>query len=162
MVVQATFQHNPQRQEAEGLSWPLPADLDEIALKRCPVPPSPVRSPVERCLPDWAAIHRERKSRKKATLHLRWEELKQSHPGSYRCSWCRDLYRRWLRQLHVALRHEHRAGKRCSWITRGRRFGGCPPGRAKFAWPRCSSQSWVPEVTPAPKPLRARYLWDWI
>jgi transposase len=89
-VGKATIRRYPQRLEAAELSWPLPADLDDVALERRLFPPSPVASPDERCLPDWAAIHRELKSRKNVTLHLLWEEYKQAHPRGYAYSWYCD------------------------------------------------------------------------
>ena len=79
-VSKSTVQRYLERLKAAGLSWPLPADLDDVALERRLFPPPPVASPEERCLPDCAAIHRELKSRKNVTLQLLWEEYKQANP----------------------------------------------------------------------------------
>ncbi len=111
-VGKGTVRRYLQRLEAAGLSWPLPADLDDVALERRLFPPPPVASPDERCLPDCAAIHRELKSRKDVTLQLLWEEYKQAHPQGYAYSWYCELYRAWRHQLDVVLRHEHRAGEK--------------------------------------------------
>ena len=111
-VSKSTVQRYLERLKAAGLSWPLPADLDDVALERRLFPPPPVASPEERCLPDCAAIHRELKSRKNVTLQLLWEEYKQANPLGYAYSWYCELYREWQRRLDVVLRHEHRAGEK--------------------------------------------------
>ena len=74
-VGKGTVQRYLERLKAAGLSWPLPAELDDVALERRLFPPPPVASPEDRCLPDCATIHRELKSRKNVTLQLLWEEL---------------------------------------------------------------------------------------
>jgi transposase len=76
----STVQRYLERLKAAGLSWPLPSDLDDVALERRLYPPPPVASPEERCLPDCAPIHKGLKSRKNVTLQLLWEEYKQAHP----------------------------------------------------------------------------------
>jgi transposase len=78
-VSRSTVQRCLERLKSAGLSWPLPADLDDVALERRLFPPPPVASPAQRCLPDCAAIHKEPKSRKNVTLQLLWEEYKQTH-----------------------------------------------------------------------------------
>jgi transposase len=111
-VSRSTVQRCLERLKAAGLSWPLPAELDDVALERRLYPPLPVTSPTQRCLPDCAAIHKELKSRKNVTLQLLWEEYKQANPLGYAYSWYCELYRDWQRQLDVVLRHEHRAGEK--------------------------------------------------
>ena len=71
-VSRSTVQRCLERLKAAGLSWPLPADLDDVALERSLYPPQPVTSSAQRCLPDCAAIHKELKSRKNVTLQLLW------------------------------------------------------------------------------------------
>jgi transposase len=100
------------RLRAAGLSWPLPADLDDVALERRLFPPPPAPSSYDRPLPDWAAIHKELKSRKNVTLQLLWEEYKQAYPEGYAYSWYCECYRQWEHRLDVVLRHEHRAGEK--------------------------------------------------
>jgi hypothetical protein len=63
-VSRSTVQRSLERLKAAGLSWPLPADLDDVALERRLYPPAPVASPEQRMLPDCAAIHKELKSRR--------------------------------------------------------------------------------------------------
>ena len=111
-VSRSTVQRCLERLKAAGLSWPLPADLDDVALERRLYPPLPVASAEQRCLPDCAAIHKELKSRKNVTLQLLWEEYKQANPQGYAYSWYCELYREWQRRLDVVLRQEHRAGEK--------------------------------------------------
>ena len=111
-VSRSTVQRCLERLKAAGLSWPLPVELDDMALERRLYPPPPVTSPEQRCLPDCAAIHQELKSDKNVTLQLLWEEYKQANPLGYAYSWYCELYREWQRQLDVVLRQEHRAGEK--------------------------------------------------
>ena len=111
-VSKSTVQRYLERLKAAGLSWPLPSDLDDVALERRLFPPPPVAPPEERCLPDCAAIHRELKSRKNVTLQLLWEEYKQANPLGYAYSWYCELYREWKCRLDVVMRQEHRAGEK--------------------------------------------------
>ena len=111
-VSRSTVQRCLERLKAAGLSWPLPADLDDVVLERRLYPPQPVTSAERRSLPDCAAIHKELKSRKNVTLQLLWEEYKQANPQGYNYSWYCELYRQWQRQLDVVLRQEHRAGEK--------------------------------------------------
>src|ERR1039458_9124974 len=90
-VGKGTVQRYLERLKAAGLSWPLPAELDDVALERRLYPPLPVTSPTQRCLPDCAAIHKELKSRKNVTLQLLWEEYKQANPLGYAYSWYCEL-----------------------------------------------------------------------
>src|SRR5277367_3833396 len=66
-VGKGTVRRYLERLKAAGLSWPLPAALDDVELERRLFPPPQIASPEERCLPDYAAIHRELKSRKNVT-----------------------------------------------------------------------------------------------
>jgi transposase len=111
-VGKGTVQRYLERLKAAGLSWPLPTDLDDVALERRLFPPSPVPSSQERPLPDGAVIHKELKSRKNVTLQLLWEEYKQAYPEGYAYSWYCESYRQWQRRLDVVLRQEHRAGEK--------------------------------------------------
>ena len=49
------------RAEEAGLSWPLPAELDDGALERLLFPCTPSLPTAARALPDWSTIHRESK-----------------------------------------------------------------------------------------------------
>jgi transposase len=111
-VSKSTVQRYLERLKAAGLGWPLPSDLDDVALERRLFPPPPVAPSEDRFLPDCAAIHRELKSRKNVTLQLLWEEYRQANPQGYAYSWYCELYREWKRRLDVVMRQEHRAGEK--------------------------------------------------
>ena len=66
-----------RRAREVNLSWPLPTDLDDLALELM-LYPSEERFRHE--LPDLQHIHQELK-RKGVTLHLLWEEYKDKEPG---------------------------------------------------------------------------------
>lgn len=48
-----------RRAEEAGLTWPLPADLEDGALERLLFPLAPTLPAAVRGLPDWSTIHRE-------------------------------------------------------------------------------------------------------
>jgi transposase len=98
-----------RRAKKAGLSWPLPADLDDGSLEtRLFAPPEPKR---ERVRPDLARTHQELK-RKYVTLHLLWEEYFEAHPDGYRYSQFCEIYRRWAKKLKPSMRQVHRAGEK--------------------------------------------------
>jgi transposase len=111
LVGKGTVRRYLKRLEAAGLSWPLPADLDEAALEKKLFPPPPPPSAGERPAPDCAQIHKELKS-PNVTLQLLWEEYKQVHPDGYNYSWYCELYREWARHVDIVLRQEHHAGEK--------------------------------------------------
>jgi transposase len=97
------------RARRAGLSWPLPADLDDGSLEaRLFATPEPN---CERIPPDVARIHKELK-RKGVTLHLLWEEYLEVHPEGYRYSQFCEIYRRWAKKLKPSMRQVHRAGEK--------------------------------------------------
>jgi hypothetical protein len=67
-----------RRAVAAGLTWPLPAELDDRALEALLFPPV-TPSNVARPMPDWAHIHAELR-RKGVTLELLWLEYREQHP----------------------------------------------------------------------------------
>lgn len=95
-----------------GLSWPLPEEVDHTVLQArmfsasCKAPRS------GRPVPDWAAIHEERRRYKHVTLQLLWQEYKQTYPDGYQYSQFCDRYHGWRRKLDLVLRQEHRAGEK--------------------------------------------------
>lgn len=97
--------------KAAGLSWPLPAGLDETDLERLLFPPVSER-PKLRAEPDWGHVHTEYK-RKGVTLILLWQEYKESHPDDgYQLSQFCDNYRKWRAKLNITMRMNHRAGEK--------------------------------------------------
>jgi len=96
---------------ATGLSWPLPAEIDDgQIMRRLYGGTEPSREPA-RPLPDPATLHRELR-RKGVTLQLLWQEYREIHPEGYGYSQFCELYRRWEKRLHPSLRQEYRAGER--------------------------------------------------
>ncbi|OYV74585.1 MAG: IS21 family transposase [Chromatiales bacterium 21-64-14] len=94
-----------------GLSWPLPADLDDAALERR-LFPRPASLPADlRTVPDWAQMHQELK-RKGVTLVLLWQEYKVTCPEGYQYSAFCMHYRAWRGTRDVVMRQSHRAGER--------------------------------------------------
>lgn len=62
-----------QRAQAAGVTWPLPASLDEMALEQLLFPASAPLRTGSPAAPDWAHIHHEL-TRKGVTLWLLWQE----------------------------------------------------------------------------------------
>ncbi len=100
-----------RRAEAAGLSWPLPAELDDGTLEQLLFPAAPTLPAPVRGLPDWSTINRELK-RKGVTLFLLWQEYRAQHPQGYQYSWFCEHYRAWQGRLDVVMRQDHRAGEK--------------------------------------------------
>ena len=94
-----------------GLSWPLPADLDDKAIEALLYPSVKNGSIKKHAMPSMEYLHQELR-RKSVTLHLLWYEHKQENPDGYQYSRFCDLYRVWEKKLDVCLRQEHRAGEK--------------------------------------------------
>jgi transposase len=100
-----------RRAKGTGLSWPLPAELDDAQLERKLFPP-PVAIPSDqRAVPDWSVVNQEFR-RKGVTLQLLWDEYKEANPEGFQYSWFCDSYRRWLGKVDVVMRQTHRAGEK--------------------------------------------------
>src|SRR3981189_3197175 len=101
------------RARAAGVSWPLPADLDDEQLEALLFPPPPAIAADQRPMPDWAAVHRELR-RPNVTLSLLWEEYRggTGAQDGFGYSWFCDLYREWVGRLKPTLRQVHTAGER--------------------------------------------------
>lgn len=100
-----------RRATEAGLTWPLPADLDDARLERLLFPPPPDLPAQERGIPDWAHIHGELKH-KGVTQFLLWQEYRGSHVDGYQYSWFCEHYRAWRGKLDVVMRQDHRAGEK--------------------------------------------------
>jgi transposase len=100
-----------QRAAAAGVTWPLPADLDDETLegRLFARPGAPVAT--DRVLPDPAGLHQELK-RPGVTLHLLWTEYRATHPQGYAYSQFCERYRQWVRTLKPSMRQVHRAGEK--------------------------------------------------
>lgn len=98
--------------ERAGLSWPLPAQLDDSALALALFPPEPAPLEPRLAPPDFALLHQELK-RKGVTRRLLWEEYCQQHPGqAYQYTQFCVLYRDWRLRLKATMRQSHRAGEK--------------------------------------------------
>ena len=105
----STVQECVQRCRQAGLSWPLPAELDEVLLHdrlyRREVPLS--RAPQV----DFAMLRAEL-ARPGVTRLLLWQEYKAQHPDGWQYSAFCDQYRRWLSTQELVLRHNHTPGEK--------------------------------------------------
>lgn len=99
------------RAKLAGLTWPLPAQLDDGALENLLFPPQRPIASDSRQMPDMDYVHKELK-RKGVTLHLLWYEYKEANPDGYQYSRFCELYRQWAGKLDVCLRQHHRAGEK--------------------------------------------------
>ena len=97
------------RARAAGVSWPLPADLDDVQLEALLFPPPPAIAADLRPMPDWAWVHRELR-RPNVTLALLWDEYIERCPEGYRYSRFCELYRGWASRLSVTMRQAHIGG----------------------------------------------------
>lgn len=93
---------------AAGITWPLPAELDEHALANKLQPP-PAKLPTAP-LPDFTRLHQELR-RKGVTLQLLWEEYAEANPIEHFSypHFCR-LYRQWRQRLQPTMRQTHTPG----------------------------------------------------
>ncbi len=98
---------------ALGLSWPLPAELDDSQLAQLFYPRADTAASTRYQVPDWAALHQELK-RKDMTKQLLWEEYTQQYPNRcYSYSQFCDRYRHWCGQQKRSMRQTHKAGEKC-------------------------------------------------
>jgi transposase len=106
--------HYIKRAKACGLTWPLPADLNDEMLQECLFPKEPVDPVNQESLKagvDYKKIHTELK-RKGGTLLLLWYEYKAAHPQGYSYSQFCRLYRNHAKQLTPSMRLTHHAGEK--------------------------------------------------
>ena len=97
--------------ERAGLSWPLPAELDETALAAKLWPPAPAGA-AKFVTPDFVYIHEQLKQ-KGVTRQLLWDEYSEQHPGqAYQYTKFCTLYGEWRRRLKATMRQTHRAGEK--------------------------------------------------
>lgn len=94
-----------------GLSWPLPAEVDETRLEQQLFPAPPALPAQARGIPDWNQIHQELKF-PKTTLFLLWQEYRAANPEGFQYSWFCENYRAWQGKLDLVMRQDHRAGEK--------------------------------------------------
>ncbi len=81
-VGRTTAREYLERAQHAGLSWPLPGDLTDEALRQRLFPAPRTGQTKDRPQPDWRVIHRERR-KPGVTLMLLWEEYRAVHPHCY-------------------------------------------------------------------------------
>jgi transposase len=99
--------------KALGITWPLPAGMDETQLesKLFRGEPKPATNFTK---PDFSDLHQELK-RKGVTLQLLWAEYAEAHGArAYRYSQFCARYQRWRAQQKRSMRQIHRAGEKLS------------------------------------------------
>jgi transposase len=99
------------RAQAAGLTWPLPAGMDDRQLEDQLFRRQEVPVPEQRAVPNWAFVHKELR-RKGVTLMLLWEEHKAQCPDGYQYTQFVHYYRQWAGRLDAVMRHNHRAGEK--------------------------------------------------
>lgn len=109
-VAKSTVDEYVQRAAAAGLGWPLPPDLDDVALERLLYPPT-VTPELSRPLPDWSVVHQEL-SRRDVTLSLLWQEYREQHHAGYQYSQFCRLYHAYAKTIDLSMRQPHRAGEK--------------------------------------------------
>ena len=110
-IARSTVAEYLHRAEAAGLSWPLPAELDEAALFRLLFPTrESSNSRIIPC-PDWSVIHTEL-HKKSVTLRLLWVEYREDHPDGYGYSQFCEHYRQWAKRLKPSMRITHIGGEK--------------------------------------------------
>ena len=93
-----------------GLSWPLPADVDDSFLERV------VRTRLDggkprRDMSDTAYLISEMR-KPHVTLHLLWLEYRESHPDGYGYTQFCHYYNSAKARVDLVLRQEHKAGEK--------------------------------------------------
>lgn len=100
-----------RRAATAGLSWPLPAELDDAELEVRLFPTLPKVERESRPMPDWPTVRKEL-ARKGVTLVLLWDEYKAIHPEGLQYSQFCDRYRAWSGKLDLVMRQNHLAGEK--------------------------------------------------
>ncbi len=89
-----------------GITWPVPAEMDDGELERRLFTPPSFDEKVARSLPDWQRVHTELK-RRSVTLLLLWEEYRAEHIDGYGYSRFCDLYGEWRATISPTMRQAH-------------------------------------------------------
>lgn len=108
-VAYSTARDLLRRAEQAGLSWPLPEDMDDEALRRLLYRRKDQGQ--GKPLPNWQWTRRELQS-KIVTLQQLWFEYIEDHPDGYAYSQFCNLYRDWRKKLDLVMRQTHRAGEK--------------------------------------------------
>ncbi len=91
-----------RRAAVVGITWPVPAVLDDVPQdRRLFSPPFAPGEPV-RLQPEWARLHAE--LRKPGVTLLLWEEYRAGQPDGYGYTRFCDLHAAWRRRLSPTMR----------------------------------------------------------
>jgi transposase len=104
----STVQQCLQRAQAAAIGWPLPPELDEVALQG-QLYPQPHALPASLAMPDFALVHQALK-RVGVTRELLWREYLAAHPEGLKYTAFCNHYRRWLARQNLVLRQDHLPG----------------------------------------------------
>src|SRR6185312_2934869 len=100
-----------RRTSVIGITWPVPAEIDDAELERRLFAPAGLNKAPARAVPDWQHVHGELR-RRGVTLVLLWEEYRADHADGYGYSRFCDLYIEWRRGVSATMRQTHLAGEK--------------------------------------------------
>jgi transposase len=100
-----------RRTSVIGITWPVPAAVDDAELERRLFAPPGFNKAPTRAVPDWRHVHAELR-RRGVTLLLLWEEYRADHMDGYGYSRFCDLYIEWRRSVSATMRQTHVAGEK--------------------------------------------------
>lgn len=100
-----------RRAAVVGITWPVPAGLDDVALEGQLFTPPFTSAQAARPQPEWSRIHAELR-KPGVTLQLLWEEYRVGQPDGYGYSRFCDLHAAWRGRLSPTMRQTHPAGER--------------------------------------------------
>ena len=112
-ISRSTVKDYLDRAQLNGLTWPLPDNLDDTAVGHLLFPSATQINTDKRLMPPMEYIHRELK-KKSVTLQLLWYEYKKTNPDGYQYSQFCERYHQWRGKLDVCLRQSYRAGEKLS------------------------------------------------
>ncbi len=92
----------------QGLSWPLPADMDDAVLMKV-IYPSSSEPTSRKPEPDYQYIHEELK-RPHVNLRLLWTEFKTQQPDGLAYSQFCNRYRNWAVRTKAVMHLDHKPG----------------------------------------------------
>jgi transposase len=140
-----------RRATVVGITWPVPAELDDSALEARLFSPPFAAHENPRPQPDLPRLHAELR-RPGVTLLLLWEEYRAGQPDGYGYSRFCDLYRDWRAGISPTMRQTHVTGERLFVDFAGQTVRSPIRSPAPRGKRRSSSPLWAPRTTPTPKP----------
>jgi len=105
-ISRSTVSEYLRRAAVIGITWPVPAELDDAEIERRLFDAAGADGQPERVHPDWNQVHNELK-RRGVTQVLLWEEYRAEHVDGYGYSRFCDLYRGWRKTISPTMRQTH-------------------------------------------------------